>query len=113
MNQTTVKLNANLKKEFVMKISHMILTPPEQINILAYFTLTIGSIQTRHWKLKRNNNNNYYITPPSKAFNNTKGNSEYEPVVIILDPKIKDKVLELALIECEVQKEIANANFSH
>ena len=112
MNPTkAVKLNANLKKEYVMKVSRMTLTPLKLKAIRAYFTVTIGAIRMREFKLiKSSNSGKWHIAFPDEEFTNKNGKSARALIVEITDPKINDAILELALAEYEVQKEIANAN---
>ena len=108
MNQIgTIKLNANSKKEYIMKVSNMIVTSPELKAIRAFFTVTLGCIQMRDFKLiKSSHNGKYRVAGPDKIHTN-RNIDTFCNVVKILDPKVNDMILELALKE---YKEIANVN---
>jgi len=99
---TTVSLHPNIANKYIMKIHNMKLTHDLK-SIRAFFTLTIGALQLRSWKLKQDEDNVYSITSPGKEFIN-EGKTEYESLIHILDPELKLSILKLALRQYNMLK---------
>lgn len=83
----------------------MKIAPPELKTVRAFFFLTIGTIRMKNWKLTQNaNNGEYHVSSPCEVFKNKNGNTQYESLIEISNPKIKDEILKLALEEYNLLK---------